>query len=501
MSVPLRTVGDDDPGNTLRVPPHNYEAERALLGALLMNNHAFERVSEFLAPGYFADPVNGRIYQAISLLVDQGKQANPVSLKNYLENDDLIVSAGGMKYLANLAAGAVTVVNTADYGKLIYDLYLRRELIALGEDVVNEAFDSKMDESAADLIDKAETQLFSLRQDGSTTGDLVDFDFVADEALELAERAYRHDGTLVGITTGLRDLDRKIGGLQNSDVLIIAGRPSSGKTAIAVTIAHNAAKYFATTDREDHKGKQVAFFSLEMSRDQLMTRIFAHESQLDSFSIKTGRLNEEEFERLIMARQRLREMPLRIDHTPAATVAQIRSRARRLARKGKLGAIVIDYLQLISPPGRERAENRVNELSMITRGLKTLAKELDVPVIALSQLNRGVELREDKRPMLSDLRESGSIEADSDVVMFVYRDQYYLERAEPKQRTDETTERYVERFTKWQNMMNEAHGKGELIIAKQRHGPLGTIALHFEEKHAWWADLVSIDLPEDNRLL
>ena len=495
MSIPLRVADPADAaGNVLRTPPHNYEAERALLGAILMNNRAFERVNEFLDPKHFADPVNGRIYEACAKLIEQAQPANPVTLKTYLERDDLVVAAGGMKYLANLAAGAVTVINAGDYGKLIYDLFLRRELIALGEDMVNDAFESSPDESAMDQIEGSEQKLFDLASTGNVEGGFRTFNDALIQAINLAEAAHRREGALAGVTSGLIDVDKKLGGLHSSDLLILAGRPSMGKTALATTMAFNAARYFRTTDRAEDRGKQVAFFSLEMSAEQLATRILAERSKINSHGIRTGGLSNEDFARLVVASQELNDLPLFIDDTPAVTVSTIRTRCRRMARQNKtadhhgLGLIVIDYLQLIAPARGERSENRVQEISAITRGLKALAKDLNVPVLALSQLSRAVEQREDKRPQLSDLRESGTIEQDSDVVMFVYREQYYLERAEPQQKPEETSEHFHERYAKWQERCELAHNIAEVIVAKQRHGPIGTVKVHFEADFTHFSD-------------
>lgn len=492
MATQLRVTEPADPaGNGLRTPPHNYEAERALLGAILMNNRAFERVSEFLIDQHFADPVNGRIYQSCAKLIEQGQQANPVTLKTYLERDDLVVAAGGMKYLATLAASAVTVINAGEYGRLIYDLFLRRELIALGEDMVNEAFESSPDETANDQIETSEHRLFELASSGSVDGGFKTFAKALADAIDLAEAAHRREGALAGVTTGLIDLDRKLGGMHSSDLIILAGRPSMGKTALATTIAFNAAHYFKTTDRPEDKGKQVAFFSLEMSAEQLATRILAERARINSHSIRTGGLSNDDFSRMVVASQELDQLPLSIDDTPAVTVSTVRTRSRRLARKpgsAGLGLIVIDYLQLLAPPRGERSENRVQEISGITRGLKALAKDLGVPVIALSQLSRAVEQREDKRPQLSDLRESGTIEQDSDVVMFVYREQYYLERAEPAQKPEETGDKFHERHLKWQERCELAHNVAEVIVAKQRHGPIGSVKLHFEADFTHFSD-------------
>ncbi len=495
MVTPLRTPDPADiAGNALRTPPHNYEAERALLGAILMNNRAFERVSDFLLPDHFADTVNGRIFRACAKLIEQGNQANPVTLKTYLENDDLVSAAGGTKYLAAIAAGAVTIINAAEYGKLVYDLFLRRELIAIGEDMVNEAFDSEPDEPAMGQIETSEQKLFELASSGNTEGGFRSFENVLVEAINLAEAAHRREGALAGVTTGLTDLDRKLGGLHKSDLLILAGRPSMGKTALATTIAFNAAKHFAETENEDERGKQVAFFSLEMSSEQLATRILAERAKINSHSIRTGGLSNDDFGRLVIASQELNDLPLYVDDTPAVTVSAIRTRCRRLARQSRvpghsgLGLIIIDYLQLISPGRGERTENRVQEISGITRALKALAKDLNVPVLTLSQLSRAVEQREDKRPQLSDLRESGTIEQDSDVVMFVYREQYYLERSEPQQRADENAEKFHERMLKWQERCEQAHNIAEVIVAKQRHGPIGIEKLHFEAKFTHFSD-------------
>jgi len=498
MATPLRiTDPAESAGNALRTPPHNYEAERARLGAILMNNRAFERVQEFLRADHFADPVNGRIYESCAKLIEQGHQANVVTLKTYLERDDLVVSAGGMKYLASLVAGAVTVINSAEYGKLVYDLYLRRELIDLGENIVNKAFDATVDESAMSQIEDSEQVLFNLASEGTLEGGFQNFSNVLVTAVNLAEAAHRREGALAGVTSGLLDLDKKLGGLHPSDLIILAGRPSMGKTSLATTIAFNAAHYYRTTDRADDRGKHVAFFSLEMSAEQLATRILAERSKINSHLIRTGGLSNDDFSRLVVASQEVNELPLYIDDTPAVTVSTIRTRCRRLARQNKsadggsgLGLIVIDYLQLIAPSRSERAENRVQEISVMTRGLKALAKELHVPVIALSQLSRAVEQREDKRPQLSDLRESGTIEQDSDVVMFVYREQYYLERGEPSQRPEESSEKFAERHTKWQERCEQAHNIAEVIVAKQRHGPIGTVRVYFDPNYTHFSDLV-----------
>jgi replicative DNA helicase len=503
MPTALRAAETQDAGpGLLRTPPHNAEAERALLGAILLNNRAFERVSDYLLPEHFSDPANARIYAALIKLIEQGHQANPVTLKTYLERDELVIAAGGMKYLAGLANSVVTVINAADYGKLIYDLFLRRELIDLGEEMVNGAFDAQIGETAHDQIETSEQRLFDLASSGHTEGGFKTFGVALRDAIAMAEAAHRREGALAGVTTGLMDLDKKLGGLHPSDLVILAGRPSMGKTALATTIAYNAARYYRTTDRAEDRGKHVAFFSLEMSAEQLANRILAERARINSHDIRTGKLSNDDFDRLVHASGELNDLPLDIDDTPAVTVSAIRTRCRRLARQAKagesgLGLIVIDYLQLIAPSRTERTENRVQEISAITRGLKALAKDLKVPVLALSQLSRAVEQREDKRPQLADLRESGTIEQDSDVVMFVFREQYYLERAEPAPKADESEDKFHDRHAKWQERCEQAHNIAEVIVAKQRHGPIGTVKLHFEADFTHFSDHVdSAFLPE-----
>jgi len=499
MPTPLRAAepADSAPG-LLRTPPHNIEVERALLGAILLNNRAYEKVQEFLAPEHFTEAVNARIYTALGKLIDQGHQANAVTLKTYLERDELVIAAGGIKYLASLSSNMVTVINVAEYGKLIYDLHLRRELINVGEDMVNAAYDAHIDESAVQQIEASEQRLFDLASSGASEGGFKTFEKALTDAVELAAAAHRREGALAGVTTGLTDLDKKLGGLHASDLVILAGRPSMGKTALATAIAFNAARYFRDTDRPEDQNKQVAFFSLEMSAEQLATRILAERSRINSHHIRTGHLSNDDFGRMVQAASELNALPLFIDDTPAVTVSTIRTRCRRLARQKGLGMIVIDYLQLIASPRSERSENRVQEISAITRGLKALAKDLNVPVMALSQLSRAVEQREDKRPQLADLRESGTIEQDSDVVMFVFREQYYLERGgEPLRRDNETPDRHHERIVEWQQRCERAHNIAEVIVAKQRHGPIGTVPLHFEAEFTHFSDHIdSSNLPE-----
>ncbi len=485
-----------------RTPPLNYEAEQALLGAILTNNRVFDRVNEFLRPEHFADPVHGRIYEAAGTLIQRGQIANFLTLRNLFDQDPGLVEAGGSKYLARLENAVVTIINAEDYGHTVHDLFLRRQLIDLGETVVNEAFAFNLDLSAVEQIEEAEQKLFLLAETGQTEGGLLPLTGALGSAIAIAEQAFKRDSHVTGVTTGLTDLDRKLGGLHGSDLVILAGRPSMGKTALATNIAFNAAEAYreevSDTGRiEVKEGAKVAFFSLEMSSEQLATRILAERTGISSDRIRRGEVREEDFPKFVQAAQELSRLPFFIDDTPGITVPALRTRARRLARQHGLGLIVVDYLQLIRPTAGGRSDNRVQEVSEITRGLKMVAKELGVPVIALSQLSRAVEQREDKRPQLADLRESGSIEQDSDVVMFIFREQYYHERAEPRRREDETDEKFNDRVERWQAHGNEVHNVAEVIIAKQRHGPVGAVQLFFDGEVTKFDNLVRDDkLPE-----
>jgi replicative DNA helicase len=482
---------------TPRVPPHNYEAEQALLGALLANNEVYNRVSEFLRAEHFADALHGRIYEAIGKLVLRGQIANPVTLKNLFDQDGALSEIGGAQYLVQLAQAVVTVINAEDYGRAIFDLYLRRQLIGVGEDIVNDSFAYDPDITAIDQIERSEMRLFNLAEGGQVEGGPKKFDAVLKSALDMAENAYKRDSHITGVTTGLRDLDRKLGGMQPSDLVILAGRPSMGKTALATNIGFNAAE--AVKDAESGTRNKVAFFSLEMSAEQLAHRIMADKSGISSDRIRRGDVKQDDFLKIVEAAQIMTSVQFFIDDTPALTVPALRTRARRLKRQFGLDMIIVDYLQLMRSASPKAQENRVQEISEITRGLKAVAKELNVPVIALSQLSRAVENREDKRPQLADLRESGSIEQDADVVMFVYREQYYHERAEPKQRTDESTDKFQERMARWQEHGERVHNTAEVIIAKQRHGPVGTLELYFDGAVTRFGDLTrDEDLPEQH---
>jgi replicative DNA helicase len=462
-----------------RQPPSNEEAEQALLGALLVSNRAIESVAEFLKPDHFFNPVHGRIYEATCKLHERGQAANPITLKAYFERDEDLSHLGGSQYLADLAANIVTVVNAADYGRAIHDHFLRRQLIAVGEDMVNDAHAHDLEVAAAQQIERAESKLFELGQDGEIKGGFVPFKDSLTKAIANAEVAFRRDTKLTGVTTGFIDLNKKLGGLHRSDLLILAARPSMGKTALVTNIAYHAAK----------DGTAVGFFSLEMSAEQLATRILADVSSVPSEKIRRGEVQDRDFNKFIEASAELNQLPIFIDDTPALTIAGVRTRARRLKRKNNLGLIVIDYLQLLRADSGRSNESRVLEVSEITRGLKALAKELDVPVVALSQLSRAVEQREDKRPQLSDLRESGSIEQDADVVMFIYREEYYLSREEPTRRSEESQEEYNKRYQNFAERLQNAGHIAEVIIGKQRHGPIGTVKLQFDGQFTRFSDL------------
>jgi replicative DNA helicase len=494
--TPLR---DGDAG--YRTPPANVEAEQALLGAILVNNAAFHRVSEFLRPEHFAEAVHGRIFEAIAKLIERGQIANPVTLKSLFDQDGALAEIGGAAYLARLAAAVVTIINTEDYGRTIHDLHLRRQLISIGEDVVNDAFTHDLDREAPQQIEEAERKLFELATSGTAEGGFRDFKSALAEAIGQAESAFKRMGRTTGVSTGYIDLDKLLGGLHSSDLVVIAGRPSMGKTAIATNIGFNAARVFKATPGDKNgkaeDGARIGFFSLEMSAEQLATRILSEESRVPSNDIRKGEVSREDLYRFIEASQRLASVPFFIDDTPGLSIAGLRTRARRLKRTHGLDLIIVDYLQLIRGSGDGRPDNRVQEISEITRGLKTLAKELDVPVVALSQLSRAVEAREDKRPMLSDLRESGSIEQDADVVMFVFREEYYLSRSEPVRRPDELDEKYNDRYERWAKRLEEKAGTAELIVAKQRHGPIGNVTLRFDHATTRFENFVSDDrLPE-----
>ncbi len=479
-------ASERDEGVHFRTLPHNDEAEQALLGALLVNNEKTHVVSGFLLPEHFFQPIHGRIYDAILKLVERGQMANPVTLKHYFENDDALTDIGGAQYLARLAGSTVTIINAEDYARTVHDLALRRSLISLGEEVVNEAFDYKVEVPAAMQIEEAEQRLFSLAESGQAEGGFRPLSESLTGAITQMEGAYKGEAGMTGIATGLIDLDNLLGGLHPSDLLILAGRPSMGKSALATNIGFNAALKYRVEPDENGEDKQVegavvGFFSLEMSAEQLSMRLLSEATGISSHKLRRGDISKEDFHKVVEASRQLSRAPFFIDDTPALTIAALRTRARRLLRTQKLSLIIVDYLQLLRPSGRSKNDNRVQEIGEITQGLKALAKELNLPVLALSQLSRAVEQREDKRPQLSDLRESGSIEQDSDVVMFIFREEYYLERSEPIKRADENDERFIERYERWQKRLQEVAGTSEVFIAKQRHGPIGGLNLLFSK--------------------
>ena len=482
----------NQPEPTYRVQPHNVEAEQALLGAILVNNDAFDRISDFLKAEHFSEELHRRVFEVASQLIRAGKVATPVTLKTFLGEHDL----GGItvpQYLARLAAEATTIINAEDYGRTIYDLAIRRNLINIGEDLVNTAYDAPVDHGPREQIEEAERRLYEIAEQGRYDGGFQSFSTALTTAIDMAAAAYERDGKLSGISTGLHDLDAKMGGLQHSDLIIVAGRPGMGKTALATNIAFNVARAYQPEIQPDGSTKAinggvVGFFSLEMSSEQLATRVIAEQSGVASYKIRRGDITDGEFHRISEAAREMQSVPLYIDPTGGISIAQLSARARRLKRQRGLDVLVVDYLQLLSG-SKSKEGNRVQELTEITTGLKALAKELNVPLIALSQLSRQVESRDDKRPQLSDLRESGSIEQDADVVMFVYREEYYLKNREPRPGTEE--------HITWMSDMERAHGRAEVIIGKQRHGPTGTVELSFEAEMTRFGNLAREDaLPE-----
>jgi len=473
-----------------RAAPHNIEAEQALLGAILVNNDAHDRVSSFLEAHHFYDPLHQQIFETASKLIASGKQATPITLRTFFESAEPIDAGLTVpQYLGRLAVNAATIINARDYGRTVHDLATRRQLILIGEDVVNAAYDSPVDFPPKEQIEEAETRLFSLAETDKYGQGFLAFNSALTTAIEMAGNAYKRDGHLSGIATRFTGMDSKMGGLQSSDLIVLAGRPSMGKTALATNIAFNVARARAqslarATDLapEDprHDGAVVGFFSLEMSAEQLATRILSEQAGIPSEKIRRGMIDESEFKRLVEVSQEMAAIPLFIDQTGGISIAQLSARARKLKRQQGLGLLVVDYLQLMTGTSN-KSDNRVQEVSQITTGLKALAKELNIPIIALSQLSRAVENREDKRPQLADLRESGSIEQDADIVMFVFREEYYLERLKPQEGTIE--------FQDWMAKMQIVSGKAEVIIGKQRHGPIGTVQLQFDGSVTRFSDL------------
>ena len=478
------------PEPTFRTAPHNIEAEQALLGAVLVNNEAFYRVSDFLEPKHFFEPIHQRIFELASGLIRANKLATPVTLKTFLPGDTDIAGLSVNQYLARLAAEATTIINAEDYGRTVYDLSIRRDLIAIGEDMVNLAYDAPVESTPLHHIEDAERRLYEIAETGRYDSGFQRFAQALTTAVDMAARAYQRDGSLSGLATGLTDLDGRMGGLQPSDLIILAGRPGMGKTALATNIAYNIARaheedVLVDGTKKSINGGIVGFFSCEMSAEQLATRILAEQTRIASSMIRRGGIKQDEFDRIRDYTIELEHLPLFVDETGGLSISQLTARARRLKRQKGLDVIVVDYIQLLQGSGKRGNDNRVQEVTEITTSLKALAKELNVPVIALSQLSRQVESRDDKHPQLSDLRESGSIEQDADVVLFVYREEYYLQNKEPKPGTAE--------HEKWQLEMELALGKAEVIIAKQRHGPTGTVKLQFEGQFTRFSDFVEED--------
>ncbi len=476
-----------------RTPPHNIEAEQALLGAILVNNEAFYRVSDFLEHRHFFEPIHQRIFELAAGLIRAGKLATPVTLKTFLPTDFDVAGLSLNQYLARLAAEATTIINAEDYGRTVYDLSVRRDLILIGEDMVNTAYDAPVDATPASHIEEAERRLYEIAETGRFDSGFQRFATALTTAVDLAARAYQRDGSLSGIATGLTDLDAKMGGLQQSDLIILAGRPGMGKTALATNIAYNIAKSWRHETGADGREKTtnggiVGFFSLEMSAEQLATRIIAEQTGIPSNKIRRGAIDEADFETIKDVSIELQQLPFYVDETGGLSIGQLAARARRLKRQRGLDLLVIDYVQLLQGTSRRSSENRVQEITEITTRLKALAKELNIPILALSQLSRQVESRDDKRPQLSDLRESGSIEQDADVVMFVFREEYYHQMRKP-------TESNRDKFAEWLAEGERVQGKAEVIIGKQRHGPTGTVELQFEAEVTRFANLDTTHQP------
>jgi len=459
--------------NHIEELPNNIEAEQSVIGSILLSNEIFDEISILVNNKNFYDPMHQKIFTAIEKLIYAGMLANPITLKNHFENekDELNVP----EYLVKITKFSASRRQAIEYSKLIYDLYVKRELIKISENVIDTAKLNDLNNDGQKIIENYEKLLFDLAEKGSFSSSLVKFDEAMRQTIEMAQNAYKNDEGIVGVPTGLTDIDDRLGGLHKSDLVIIAGRPSMGKTALATNIAFNAAKKI----QEDGKKTSIAFFSLEMSSEQLSTRILAEQSRIKSNDIRRGKISEDQFDKFIETSKNISELPLYIDETPAISIAALSNRARRIKRLYGLDMVVIDYIQLMSASNYR--DGRVQEISEITQGLKALAKELSVPVLALSQLSRAVEQRDLKKPQLSDLRESGSIEQDADVVMFVYREAYYLEKQEPRPATVEHAE--------WQAKMNEVSNLAEIIIGKQRHGPTGNIMLEFEAMFTKFKDI------------
>jgi len=462
--------------NLNKKQPSNLEAEQALIGSILVNNDIIDEVSSIINSSSFYDPAHTKIYEVIEALNNKGMIANPITLKNYFEKDNMLNEVGGTEYLVKLTRFSGSTKQAVDYAKIIHEMYLKRELVLISDKLSSDTLNSK-DQNAESIIESAEKSLFDLAERGSFSQSFLKFNQALDQTIEMATLAMKNEKGIVGVPTGLKDLDEKLGGLHKSDLVILAGRPSMGKTALATNIAYHAAQNIMGRQEKS----SVAFFSLEMSSEQLSTRILSEQAKIKSDDIRRGKVTEEEINRYIETSRNIYNLPLFIDETPAITIATLSNRARRIKRLFGVSLVVVDYIQLMRAPNSNRNDNRVQEISEITQGLKALAKELGVPVLALSQLSRAVEQRDDKQPQLADLRESGSIEQDADVVMFVYREAYYLERKQPKLGSIEHAE--------WQSKMNDVNGLADIILGKQRHGPTGTVKVEFEGIYTKFKDL------------
>ncbi|WP_354189199.1 replicative DNA helicase [Bartonella silvatica] len=476
--------------SSFRQLPYNIEAEQALLGATLVNNDAFDRVSDFLKPEHFFEPLHQKIYDVLSRLIKKGKVADPITIKPFIPADEKIGDITVYNYLLRLAKEAVTIINTEDYGRVIYDLFIRRSLINIGNQVVNTAFEAPVELTPTQQIETVEKHLFELAEKGKYGGGFENFNEAIKKAIAMASAAKKRSSHLSGIATHIKTLDEKMGGLQPSDLIILAGRPGMGKTSLATNIAFNIANACNRNEKtQENEGGIVGFFSLEMSSEQLATRIISEQTEVSSSDMRRGNISEEQFAKIVRSMNHLQKAPLYIDQTGGISIGQLAARARRLKRQHGLDVLFIDYIQLMTSSSKRSSENRVQEITEITTGLKALAKELNIPIVALSQLSRQVENRTDKRPQLSDLRESGSIEQDADIVLFVYREEYYFKNEEPKLGTLE--------HTKWQDEMDKIMGKADVIVAKQRHGPTGTVHLAFQSDFTRFSDLAdSHYLPE-----
>ena len=471
----------------------NFDAEIAVIGCLLWDNKSYEKIADFLIEDHFIDLNNKNIFKTIKRLLDKNILVTPITLKNYLEENDKD-SFDNYTYLNQIKDSAPSTQNAYQYARLLYDLHIKRSLIGIGKNIIQDTISNEEDLEGINLIENAENDLYNLSQTGSSDRKYSLFGEALKKAIDVIDQSFKREGKIAGLPSGLKDLDKKLGGFHNSDLIIIAGRPSMGKTALGTNIAFNAAKKFK--EKEDEFGNKttidggkIAFFSLEMSSEQLATRVLAEQSKISGDKMRKAELNKEDFKKIAKVSSELENLNLVIDDNPILTIPSLRARARRLKRLYDIDMIIIDYLQLMSGSQNVRNDGRVQEISEITRGLKAIAKELNIPIIALSQLSRQVEQREDKRPLLADLRESGTIEQDSDVVMFIFRESYYLERMEPIKKPDEQNDRYNERHQRWRELCESRYNIADIIIAKQRHGPTGAIKTHFDPNFTKFSDL------------